>query len=92
MSSAGPGCKGNIWWDIHVLRPLTPGLRQALLLMIALFSHVYSLYFALWTTVTLRLQCCVCVCVELTKTHRLTGSCYVEPRRLVFVMHWSSHS
>lgn len=47
MSSAGSAVKATSGGTIGVLRPLTPGLRQAPLLMIALFSHVYSLYFAL---------------------------------------------
>lgn len=65
MSSAGPGCKGNIWWE-HWCAEASDTWSETgpLLLMIALFSHVYSLYFALWTTVTLGLQCCVCECVS----------------------------
>lgn len=81
MSSAGPGCKGNIWWD-HSCAEASDTWSETgpLLLMIALFSHVYSLYFALWTTVTLGLQCCVCVCMELTKKpHCFAGSCYANP-------------
>lgn len=69
MSSAGPAVKATSGGTIGAPRPLTPGLRQAPLLMIALFSHVYSLYFSLWTTVTLGLQCCLRVC-RTDKTHR----------------------
>lgn len=93
MSSAGPAVKATSGGTIGVLRPLTPGLRQAPLLMIALFSHVCSLYFALWTTVTLGLQCCVCVCVcaELTKRIATTRSLCINPIVcLVFVMDKSS--
>lgn len=82
MSSAGPGCKGNIWWD-HSCTEASDTWSETGPLPLndcSVFSCLQLVFCFMDYSDSRVTVFCVCVCMELTKKqHCFAGSCYANP-------------